>query len=235
MHEPGPEDDLLVETADLEMNTKLLYTNNPVRFRMGANVGGGRELEIRFLDDEHNQRDDSGLKIAGIDSLEIRRDVRMRLQLETESLLPGDDPVGTPGSHAPRGNRILRSSGDGAAPTTQSVEEVRSHAERGNEEPRLRNQKPPNPPVEVTCSGPFTFDFVRYVASLDRDVDLRQINPNGPSDQLVCNQLDIHFATKPLPGEATTTGGRRSGQAATARPGPAGAGRRSTRKAIRWS
>ncbi len=56
------------------------------------------------------------------------------------------------------------------------------------------------PPVDVSCSGPFTFDFVRYVASLDRDVNLRQLNPNGPSDQLVCNQLDIHFAPRPLAG-----------------------------------
>ena len=89
MREPGPEDDLLIETADLEMNTKLLYTSSPVRFRMGQNVGGGRELEIRFLADEHVQPNDQGLKIAGIDSLEIRRDVQMRLQLETDSLLPG--------------------------------------------------------------------------------------------------------------------------------------------------
>ena len=40
---------------------------------------------------------------------------------------------------------------------------------------------------------------MRYVASLDRDVELRQINPNGPSDQLVCTRLDIHFAPKQLP------------------------------------
>ena len=62
------------------MNTKLLYTTSPVRFRLGQNVGGGRELEIRFLEDEAcRSRTISGLKIAGIDSLEIRRDVRMRL------------------------------------------------------------------------------------------------------------------------------------------------------------
>ncbi len=186
MHEAGPEDDLLVETSDLKINTKLLYTTSPVRFRLGANVGGGRELEIRFLADEHVRPRDSGLKIAGIDGLEIRHDVRMRLQLETSSLLPGGDD---PGSHAPRGNPIPGRSGGEAATSTQSVGEVRSHAERGNE--RLR------PPVEVKCSGPFNFDFVRYVASLDRDVELRQLNPNGPSDQLSCTQLDIHFAPKP--------------------------------------
>ena len=95
-----------------------------------------------------------------MDSLEIDREVRMRLQLETESLLPGNDQA--TGSLVPPGN------------------------------------KKPNPPVEVSCSGPFHFDFVRYIASVDRDVLLRQIHPNGPSDQLTCNQLDIHFAPKPL-------------------------------------
>ena len=43
-----------------------------------------------------------------------------------------------------------------------------------------RDAGQPPPPVEVTCSGPFHFDFVRYVASFDRDVELWQIHPNGP-------------------------------------------------------
>ena len=195
MHDAGPEDDLLVETADLEMNTRRLFSIGPVRFRMGQNVGAGQGLEIHFLADEHVQPHDTGLKFAGLDSLEIDREVRMRLQLETESLLPGQDQ--TTGSHALRGNPLSsRSGGDaagsaGTTVATRSVEVLRSHAEHGNE-------KKPNPPVEVSCSGPFHFDFVRYIASVDRDVLVRQIHPNGPSDQLTCNQLDIHFAPKPL-------------------------------------
>ena len=54
---------------------------------MGQNIGGGQELEIRFLADEHLKPNDPGLKIAGIDSLEIRRDVRMRVQLDTIELV----------------------------------------------------------------------------------------------------------------------------------------------------
>ena len=153
------------------------------------------------------QPHDTGLKIAGIDSLEIRRDVRMRLQLETDSLLPGEETTPATALHP-----------------DVSVTERR---ERGNEKPK--------PPVEVTCSGPFHFDFVRYVASLDRDVELRQINPNGPSDQLTCNQLDIHFAPKPLVEGAGRPGHRRSRQAATARSGPTGTGGDRGRRATRWS
>jgi hypothetical protein len=38
---------------------------------------------------------------------------------------------------------------------------------------------------------------------LDRDVNLVQMNPNGPSDQLACARLDVHFAPKPLPNGTT--------------------------------
>ena len=101
MKDPGPEDDLLIETSDLQMNTKLLYTASPVRFRMGETVGGGRELEIRFLADEHAQPKDTGLKIAGFDSLEIRREFQMRMQLNTSSLLPGGEKQAKPPVLAP--------------------------------------------------------------------------------------------------------------------------------------
>ena len=140
MHEPGPDDDLLVETSDLQMNTKLLYTTSPVRFRMGQNVGGGRELEIRFLANEHVQPRETGLKIAGFDSLEIRREVRMRMQLNTASLVPGTEQE-PPSSRSPQGSGISASN-----PSVQV-------SDAANPPPPA-----PKPPVEVTCSGSFTFD-----------------------------------------------------------------------------
>ena len=163
MKEPGPEDDLLVETADLLMNTKRLTTSGPVRFRMGPNVGGGNELEIKFMDDDHAQSGDNQLKFPGIDSLEIRQNVRARLSLGSEHLLPGDKKD--------------------------------DRAKQGAE-----NSTPA--PVEVTCSGPFVFDAVRYRASFDRDVELRQIVANGPSDQMSAQQLDVHFVPRQEPGAA---------------------------------
>ena len=178
MKEPGPEDDLQVEVSDLAMNTKLLYTkepNSPVRFRMGGNVGGGSELEIRFLADEHYKPSDAGLKIAGFDSLEIRHDVKMQLQMDSGALISG----GKDGAKSK-----AKKDQAAAGPTVQVVDvsTVKPAAEK--------------PPVDVSCSGPFTFDFVRYVASFDHDVELVQANPKGPSDQLNCSRLDIHFAPK---------------------------------------
>ena len=156
---------MLVETSDLEMNTKLLYTTHDVRFRLGPNVGSGREMEIRFLEEEGSTSKTGGLKIAGVDSLELRRNVRLRVFLETDSLLPGDD----------------RKQPD-PKPATASAK----------------------PPVEVTCTGPFHFDFLRYVAGFDQNVELWQVNPEGPSDHMSCQQLDIHFTPKPAAKEPTT-------------------------------
>ncbi|MEX2168868.1 MAG: hypothetical protein WD851_06135 [Pirellulales bacterium] len=49
-------------------------------------------------------------------------------------------------------------------------------------------------PLEVTCSGPFSFDFLNYKATFLRDVEVSQLSLNGPSDQLSCQELNIHFA-----------------------------------------
>ncbi len=153
----GPDDDLVIETTDLQMNSKLLYTPNEVRFRLGPNVGGGRELEIRLLEEETSKAR-AGLKVSSVDSLEIRRDVRLRLFLDTARLLPEDKPQAAAAA-SPYGN-------------------------------------PANPPLEVTCTGPFHFDFIKYVASFDENVEVWQVNPVGPADQLSCDQLDIILARK---------------------------------------
>lgn len=49
-------------------------------------------------------------------------------------------------------------------------------------------------PVEVTCRGPFQFDFAKNVASFEDNVDVIRLNPDGPSDQLTCQLLEIYFA-----------------------------------------
>ncbi|HEX2474380.1 MAG TPA: hypothetical protein VHK01_06535, partial [Lacipirellulaceae bacterium] len=161
MREEGRDDDLYLETSELEMNSKLLYTLQPVRFRLGSNAGVGRELELRFVADEHVRPKESRLRIPGFDSLEIRRDVRLRVQLETDSLLP-----------------VAEKPSPGPSQKGRGIGEA-------------------NPPIEITSNGPLVLDFVGRRASLDRDVELRQMNPTGPSDQMTCNQLDLYFAPKP--------------------------------------
>ncbi len=178
MREPGPDDDLLIETTDLEMNSQLLFTQNEVRFRLGPNVGSGRDLEIRLLEEE-TSKSRAGMKVVSVDSIEIYRDVRLRLYLGAASLLPGDEPVDKPKASSPLGD-------------------------------------PSKPPVEVTCTGPFHFDFIKYVAGFDENVQVWQVNPEGPADQMSCDRLDLYFARKqdasaPLAGaEAETSSQQRA-------------------------
>ena len=49
--------------------------------------------------------------------------------------------------------------------------------------------------VNVTCQGPFRFDFQKSVATLEDRVDIVHNNLDGPGDQLNCDRLQIYFRT----------------------------------------
>jgi hypothetical protein len=49
--------------------------------------------------------------------------------------------------------------------------------------------------IEVRCEGPFLFDFDRAIATLAEKVDVIHHGTEGPSDQLLCDLLEIHFGT----------------------------------------
>ncbi len=70
--------------------------------------------------------------------------------------------------------------------------------------------KPLPAPVEVTCQGPFLFDFEQHVASFEDTVDVIRLNPDGPSDQLTCQLLSIHFRPKTKPGQPPVDAGEQS-------------------------
>ena len=55
------------------------------------------------------------------------------------------------------------------------------------------NKARPQPPVEVTCQGPFHFDLIQYVATFHDRVNVVRLNPDAPSDQLTCEVLDLYF------------------------------------------
>lgn len=62
--------------------------------------------------------------------------------------------------------------------------------------------KPLPAPVEVTCQGPFLFDFEQHIASFEDAVDVIRLNPDGPSDQLTCQLLSIYLRPKGSTGES---------------------------------
>ncbi|MEX0939153.1 MAG: hypothetical protein WDZ59_14930 [Pirellulales bacterium] len=63
-------------------------------------------------------------------------------------------------------------------------------------------------PLEVTCEGPFHFNFDQHVATFEDKVDVLRHNPAGPSDTLRCEQLSIYFAASAQSGaQAQPAGG----------------------------
>lgn len=48
--------------------------------------------------------------------------------------------------------------------------------------------------MEIRCQGSLLVDFERGLATFERDVDVLHFLPQGPSDQLSCEILHIHFS-----------------------------------------
>lgn len=49
-------------------------------------------------------------------------------------------------------------------------------------------------PLEITCQGAFRFDLIRQYAKFEDQVDVLQLNPDGPADQLNCELLTLYFS-----------------------------------------
>ena len=51
-------------------------------------------------------------------------------------------------------------------------------------------------PLEITCRGKFRFDARSQTARFEDQVTVLQINANGPSDQINCETLIVHLASR---------------------------------------
>lgn len=86
---------------------------------------------------------------------------------------------------------------------TQNV----AQASQENAEPKLV-------PVEVGCSGEFRFDVTEHRAAFKEDVVVSRFRTDGPADQLLCDELVIHFAQgKVKPSDAKTKASVKKGKA----------------------
>ncbi len=77
---PGPEDDLLVVTRDVEMTRSNIFTPHVVDFRFGPHHGSGRELRIKLLEGKSDKGQPTP-NVAGIELFELRKVERLHLQL----------------------------------------------------------------------------------------------------------------------------------------------------------
>lgn len=94
--DPGPGDDLHIVCRELTMVDDRITSPHPVDFRLGQNTGHGRDLEIRLVNDPHPAAEahQATPTIQGIRWFELKRDVRMRLVMAGQGLLPATEPEG---------------------------------------------------------------------------------------------------------------------------------------------
>ncbi|HEV3136963.1 MAG TPA: hypothetical protein VGZ26_03650, partial [Pirellulales bacterium] len=96
---PAARDDLEIDTRDITLIKDRLWTPHPVQFRFGRHHGTGREMEI-LLVGQDGSGTKGGLHGATMRSLELKRDVKMQLELGAGSLAAGAG-AGTPNQPEP--------------------------------------------------------------------------------------------------------------------------------------
>ncbi|MGD0519135.1 MAG: hypothetical protein ABSA26_16490, partial [Thermoguttaceae bacterium] len=70
---PGPEDDLLIHTSEVQLNEHEVWTRNQVEFTWGKNSGSGRDMHIKLLADPSKiGKDRNAPKVTGIELFEMR-------------------------------------------------------------------------------------------------------------------------------------------------------------------
>lgn len=80
MRERGTQDDLLIETRDIHMNEQMVFTRQEVQLRLGKSRGQGRQMQIKLLEEEHRKAG-GGMKISGIESIELLENVKLDLHV----------------------------------------------------------------------------------------------------------------------------------------------------------
>jgi lipopolysaccharide export system protein LptA len=187
---PGPEDDLLITTRDVQLAEGKVTTPHAVEFRYGPHYGRGAQMQITLRSGDEipggNRRQLGG---AAIERFELRRVERLHLELGKLRLASGKR-LGAPANRP-----------DAAAPgkTPPNAENLPGASSAAGKPPARRAS---DLPLEVTCQGPFCFDVIRRVATFEDRVSVLRINPTGPSDQLNCELLSIFFSdqSQPAPG-----------------------------------
>ncbi len=181
--QPGPEDDLLIQTKDVQLTERTVFTPHPVEFRWGPNFGRGQGMVMKLLPGKPRPgMEATGTNIAGIESFELQTIQRLHIDLGQQ--VDGSGTAGLPADGTSATSRIASNS----TSTTSRLAAVGTTA--------IGPEKATSIPVEIHCRGPFRFDVLHRVATFSDRVDVLKLNPGGPADQIACDVLSMYFSQR---------------------------------------
>ncbi|MBX9789246.1 MAG: hypothetical protein K2Y37_10055 [Pirellulales bacterium] len=175
----GPDDDLWIAARDAELVDNRVVSKHPIEFRLGNSYGSGTALRID-LTPIRNGGQQKAVSFEGISAFELKRDVVMHLDVSQAGLT--DARRGALGNPLPLTGPAAGTTGPGtptAAPDAALPPPTENRAQ---------------PPIQISCRGPFRFDLSKYVATFQDQVDVLRLNPHGPSDQLRGELLSLYFS-----------------------------------------
>ena len=97
---PGGEDEIEINTRDLELAENRLQTIEAVQFRYGRSRGSGRGFVARLLS-KPGESSDRGPAINGVESMRLERDVQILLEGMAGGFLPGSEATAEADGPAP--------------------------------------------------------------------------------------------------------------------------------------
>ncbi|MCG8584600.1 MAG: hypothetical protein MI757_07810, partial [Pirellulales bacterium] len=105
--DPGPADDLMITTRDVQLAPDRIWTPHVVNFRMGASYGSGTELRIHLMPQQDDAPRRHGPSVGGIRSVELAHEVKVHLDLGRRNLMPatGADEPSASGAEPSTANR----------------------------------------------------------------------------------------------------------------------------------
>lgn len=168
---PGPEDDLNVETREVDLTEQQITTPSLVTFALGPNQGRGRGMLVMLSPREESRPGEVRAPgFGGVKSFELAREVTMRVHPGE-----GDFLIGPARGATPRDDANL------ANPADEVV---------------TRTPRAPSTPVDITCQGPFVFDLLGFVATFRKRVLVKQAGPET-DDEIKAETLAIEFESIP--------------------------------------
>lgn len=159
-----PSDDLWIATRDIRLSEKWITTNESVRFKYGKHSGAGRGMRMELEQENEGHRVKKKGQGPRISGI---RSFQLR-EMDYLRLFVKDEDK-------------KKKVADASTPKTESPK-----IEPPKAEPKLTQ-------VDIGCTRGFRFDVPERRAAFQDNVVVSRFRTDGPADQLLCDELVIHF------------------------------------------